>query len=371
MLGYGPGELTGVHRSAITPPDDVAQNEERYRRFLASGMPSFAFEKRYLRKDGSVIWVNMNVSFIRDADGEAKFSIIMAQDITERKRSEEALEQAHEELELRVQERTAELHRQAELLNLTHDAIIACDLNHKILFWNRGAEERYGWTSDEARGKVTDDLLRTVYSSAAAGDRAGASPPVVDGRENSPTRRGTAGRSSWRAGRRYGGTRTGSRSLSLRSTVTSRRRNASRSSSARPRRWKPSARSPAASPTTSTTSWQRIIGFTELALDDVDQGSRLERNLQRVLKAGIRARELVKQILTFSRATAKEREAPEAEHGRRRGLQAPSGITSFDRRPAFYGESESGTVLADPTQIQQIVMNLCTNAVQAMEDRGS
>ena len=113
-----------------------------------------------------------------------------------------------------------------------------------------------------------------------------------------------------------------------------------------------------------------LIGFTEMALDDVDKGSRLERNLQRVLKSGIRARELVKQILTFSRTTAKERKplklSPVVEETLK--LLRASLPSTVDLR--FMLESESGTVLADPTQIQQIVMNLCTNAVQAMEERG-
>ncbi len=113
-----------------------------------------------------------------------------------------------------------------------------------------------------------------------------------------------------------------------------------------------------------------IIGSAELALDDVDQGSRLERNLRRVLKAGVRARELVKQILTFSRATAKEREPLQLSKVVEEAfkLLRASLPSTVDLR--FMVESESGTVLADPTQIQQIVMNLCANAVHAMEDRG-
>ena len=83
MMGYEPGELIGVHRSVLTPPEDVVENEERYRQFLETGLTRLSYEKRYMRKDGWVIWVDLNVSFIRDADGDAMFSIIIARDITE------------------------------------------------------------------------------------------------------------------------------------------------------------------------------------------------------------------------------------------------------------------------------------------------
>lgn len=55
------------------------------------------------------------------------------------------------------------LKKQADLLNLTHDAIIVHDMHDKITFWNRGAEERYGWYEEEVLGRVTHDLLKTEF----------------------------------------------------------------------------------------------------------------------------------------------------------------------------------------------------------------
>ena len=55
------------------------------------------------------------------------------------------------------------LKKQADLLNLTHDAIIVHDMHDKITFWNHGAEERYGWREEEVLGRVTHDLLKTEF----------------------------------------------------------------------------------------------------------------------------------------------------------------------------------------------------------------
>ncbi|WP_198527451.1 PAS domain S-box protein [Candidatus Methanoperedens nitratireducens] len=105
---------------------------------------------------------------------------VISMDITERKRAEETLHKAHDELELRVQERTTELEEsnqalqaeieerkqaeeqiqeQAALLDKAQDAIIVRDLEHRITYWNKSAVSIYGWTAEEAIGKNTDELL--------------------------------------------------------------------------------------------------------------------------------------------------------------------------------------------------------------------
>jgi len=65
------------------------------------------------------------------------------------------------ELELRIRE--ANYRETARLLDLTHDAIVVCNLRNEILFWNKAAESLYGWLREEAEGKVLHDLLQTVF----------------------------------------------------------------------------------------------------------------------------------------------------------------------------------------------------------------
>ncbi|MHC1752837.1 PAS domain S-box protein [Humidesulfovibrio sp.] len=112
-----------------------------------------------------------------------------------------------------------------------------------------------------------------------------------------------------------------------------------------------------------------IMGFTELALDDLPGGSRARACLDRVLGASLRARELVRQILSFSRRS---------EH-KLRHLRADAVVAealklleaSLAKTIEIRAELGSGaTILADPSQIHQVVMNLSTNAAQAMHGAG-
>jgi PAS domain S-box-containing protein len=66
-------------------------------------------------------------------------------------------------LAMQAQKATEALQKQASLLNQTHDSIFVRDMNDIITYWNRGAQERYGWRAEEAIGKSSHELLRTIF----------------------------------------------------------------------------------------------------------------------------------------------------------------------------------------------------------------
>jgi len=79
-----------------------------------------------------------------------------------------AAQRRHAELSLRLsrdalQREVAVRTQQANLLSLTHDPIFVRDMSGVVTYWNRGAEELYGWTAEKAIGRITDDLLQTVF----------------------------------------------------------------------------------------------------------------------------------------------------------------------------------------------------------------
>ena len=112
-----------------------------------------------------------------------------------------------------------------------------------------------------------------------------------------------------------------------------------------------------------------VLGYTELALDDVEQNSQLEENLREILKAGVRAKNLVRQILAFSRRSEQEIRAVQVSVIVKEALKMLRSTIPSTIQIARRIETES-MVLGDPTQIHQVLMNLCTNAVHAMEEFG-
>ena len=113
-----------------------------------------------------------------------------------------------------------------------------------------------------------------------------------------------------------------------------------------------------------------IMGFTELALDDTPPESRARGSLTRVLKASSRAKELVRQILTFSRRADREQRTLLADQVIAEALRLMEASLPKDVEITASMQAQGCAILADPSQIHQIVMNLCTNAAQAMKDGG-
>jgi PAS domain S-box-containing protein len=108
MLGYTEDEMLGKTIWDFMHEEDVAESKWLYHRLMREGVP-FNLERRLLREDGSVIWVDASISPIMDATGKPQSVVTVEVDITRRKKAEEALQQMNIQLEERVQSRTAKL----------------------------------------------------------------------------------------------------------------------------------------------------------------------------------------------------------------------------------------------------------------------
>ncbi|MBK9373099.1 MAG: PAS domain S-box protein [Holophagales bacterium] len=119
MLGYTREELASMTWASLTHTDDLDADVTRFEKVVRGEIDGYSLEKRFLRKDGSVVPVHLSVSCVRTGDGAVDYFVALLQDITERKKVEEELRTHREHLEALVAERTAELDRQRQLLDET------------------------------------------------------------------------------------------------------------------------------------------------------------------------------------------------------------------------------------------------------------
>ena len=113
-----------------------------------------------------------------------------------------------------------------------------------------------------------------------------------------------------------------------------------------------------------------ILGYGEMALKDAPEGSAQRRHIDAAVSAGLRAKSLVERILAFSRSGIGERVPVHVQSVVQEALDqlqasTPAGL-HIERRL----DGGNAAVLGDPTQVHQVVMNLCANAVQAMRSQG-
>ncbi|MCL5733993.1 MAG: PAS domain S-box protein [Actinobacteria bacterium] len=99
MLGYGEAELTELHLSQITARDDLERSMSESRALVRGELPVLEIDKRYLRKNGELVWAHVSGAVLRGQDGTPVGTLAMVQDISERKQAEEALRTSQAQLE--------------------------------------------------------------------------------------------------------------------------------------------------------------------------------------------------------------------------------------------------------------------------------
>ena len=113
-----------------------------------------------------------------------------------------------------------------------------------------------------------------------------------------------------------------------------------------------------------------IVGYTELTMDDIPADSQARQNLEEILKAADRAKELVQQILTFSRQSGQERKPLKVQFLTKEALKLLRATIPSTIDFEYNVSEDCGSILGDPTQIHQVIMNLCTNAYHALQETG-
>jgi PAS domain S-box-containing protein len=340
-------------------PDDVTHVKRSLDACLRGDTPEWNCEHRFKTRTGGWLWVANTARVTeRGSDQRPLRMLGTTQDIDTRKRAEHALA------------------RDAALLARVEDAIVCTDAQGLITYWNKGAEQLYGWSSAELLGRSLMDRLPT--------EGAVVFEPMLKGVLGGKTLAGEFedyrkdGSRVWIDAQVYPmvddqGRVTGL--MSVARDITARRREAEHHRQLEKQLFQSQKME-----TLGTLAGgiahdfnnllMIMLGHTEIAAEMMPKEERVLGVLRNVRKAGMRATELVRRIMAFSRVSEQPLE--------------PVILTSLvsDSLPLLRASlpatieiettSETGdrTVLADPTQLQQVLFNLCVNAGHAMQEKG-
>ena len=392
LLGYEEGSLINqpVEMLFENSGKDGLTEAWLYQRLLEQGRVSDQ-EMYFKGRDGSIIPVSLSASVMRDKQGRLLGIIYAGRDITKRKEAETALQEANEQLEARVAERTTELIASNRKLRLEIDernraeaalresetqyrgifdsaleGILILDLDGAIVDANPQTCSMYGYSPEEIVRLRVDDLVRAdqhyyvknflervkesdVYRTDGTNIRKDGTPFTIE----------VSGTNFDYKGKKH-------LLLNLRDLTEEKKLKAQLQQAQKMESIGTLAGGIAHDFNNILSS---IIGYGELARDDVPSDSEARDDIEQVLQAGYRARDLVKQILTFSRQTVNDL-APVHLHSvveESLKLMRSSLPVTVDIRQNI---AHCDSVLGDATQMHQVVMNLCTNAYHAMDSDG-
>ncbi len=145
MLGFSEKELLGRTVKELSHPDDRDKTDAARARVLSGERESMRFQKRYLRKDGATLWVDVTVALVRDAEGKSLYEIAIFDDHTERMHAEHALRESAMQLRLFADNVPA--------------MTTSFDENLRLTFVNRRYAEFFGYGSTDILGKHLREIV--------------------------------------------------------------------------------------------------------------------------------------------------------------------------------------------------------------------
>jgi PAS domain S-box-containing protein len=349
MLGYSAAEIVGRPTTVLFPADRLHQAEEILAR-TRLGETIDPFETVFLRKDGRPLDVSVTISTLKNDTGKIIGSSKILRDVTEFNRFK------------------AQIEEQTALLEKTRDAIVMFDLEGRILFWNSAAEQIYGWTRLEAVGRFVGEFIyadakkfREINSlTVENGEWTGELHHISKDREELILQ------SRWSLVRdKAGKPKT---ILSVNTDVTELRRIEVQFMRAQ--------RMESLGILAGGIAHDLNNILTPIMLSiDMLKSTAVEPHTRSILEtielSARRGSDIVQQVLSFARGMEGQRIVIQPKYLLKDIEHIVTDTFPSDIRLQLTLPHDTWTILGDPTQVQQILLNLCVNARDAMPNGGT
>jgi PAS domain S-box-containing protein len=364
ILGYSPLEMVGMNNRQYMDEKNAKKVFETFNRVYRTGKPAKGFDWEVIRADGSKGHVDASVTLITDEAGNRIGFRGIVRDITERKQAEKDLRESEE--------------KYRQLVNYAPAGIYEVDfVKGKLASANDVMSEYTGYSKDELLKMSAPDFL-TRESQKQMADRIAR---LIKGKKIYGSAeykaRAKDGREFWMlVNARYFYDKYGKlkSAMVVAHDITDRKRALEEKSRLEDRLQQ--AQKMEAIGTLAggiahdfNNILSVIIGYTELILMSGNVDAEVKQNLKEIFNASKHARDMVKQILAFSRQSKQERKPIQVAHIVKEAikmLRASLPTTILIQQQI---EKDTGIIEADPTQIHQVLMNLCTNAAHAMNGK--
>jgi PAS domain S-box-containing protein len=301
-------------------------------------------------KDGSYYWVDTTIVPFLNAEGKPYQYVAIRYDITERKFAEERV------------------HQQAALLDQAQDAILVRDLEHKILFWNKGAERIYGWTADEIVGRNAVELLFKEESTAEFAKQ----QVLAKGKWHGDVRQKRRGgeevivESRWTLVRDEKDEPTSI--LVINTDITEKKRIEAQFLRAQRMESIGTLAGGIAHDLNNVLS-PILMAIEMLQLKIEDESG---RQLLEILRSNAeRGGNMVRQVLSFARGVEGERVSLQPKHLVKEIVKIMKETLPKSIEIVYQIPDDLWIISADATQVHQVLMNLCVNARDALPNGGS
>jgi PAS domain S-box-containing protein len=364
LIGYSPSAMSGMNNREFMDAENAKKVFQTFNRVYETGKPAKGFDWEIIKVDGTRRQVDASVSLITDEDGNRIGFRGIAHDNTGRKQAEKALIESEE--------------KYRQLVNHAPTGIYKVDFNTgKLVSVNDVMCEYTGYTEEELLNMSALDFL-TEDSQKRFLDRL---DKLFKGKQIPRTveykARAKDGHEFWIfLDARYEYDRDGKlKGATVVAHDITDRKHAEEEKLKLEDQLQQAQKMEAVGTLAGGIAHDFnnilsvIIGYTELILMNGNVDSEVKQNLKEIFNASKHARDMVKQILAFSRQSKHERKPIQARHIVKEALKMLRASLPATIKIQQKIEKNTGVIEADPTQFHQVLMNLCTNAAHAMHEK--